>query len=187
MTAGIDIFLVIVSPRKPSFISLKASKNQVKCPYLHELFYDNEYEYTLWMCFDTNKQYLDAGDVLNDGDFIIRMNNGGTGLFLHIEHKVEKLPTPNFYHSLSALHTQKKKILASSNKLQWGHQVPVSMSTVPEDKLTDDQGKLYEELISEQQDLNNYVLLHLARLQQLENQLKQQQQSHLTNDKKDEK
>ncbi|CAF4424414.1 unnamed protein product, partial [Adineta steineri] len=53
--------------------------------------------------------------------------------------------------------------------------------------LTDDQGKLYEELISEQQDLNNYVLLHLARLQQLENQLKQQQQSHLTNDKKDEK
>jgi hypothetical protein len=42
---------------------------------------------------------------------------------------------------------------------------------------------LYEELIFEQQDLNNHVPLHLARLQQLENQLKQQ----LTNEKKDDK
>ncbi|CAF3905545.1 unnamed protein product, partial [Adineta steineri] len=93
---------------------LKASKNQVKCPYLHELFYDNEYEYTLWMCFDTNKQYLDAGDVLNNYSLKLQKErlmkvNDGTGLFLHIEHKVEKLPTPNFYHSLGALHTQKKK------------------------------------------------------------------------------
>ncbi len=42
---------------------------------------------------------------------------------------------------------------------------------------------MYEELIFEQQDLNNHVPLHLARLQQLENQLKQQ----LTNEKKDDK
>jgi hypothetical protein len=53
-------------------------------------------------------------------------------------------------------------------------------------RLTDDQGKLYEELITEQQDLNNHIPLHIGRLQQLENQLKQQQ-SHLTNEKKDEK
>ncbi len=38
----------------------------VKCPYLHELLYDNEYEAALWMCFDTNKQYLGSGDVLKD-------------------------------------------------------------------------------------------------------------------------
>ncbi|CAF4478958.1 unnamed protein product, partial [Rotaria magnacalcarata] len=50
----------------------------------------------------------------------------------------------------------------------------------------DNQCKLYEELISRQQDLNNHIPLHIARLQQLENQLKQQQYS-LTNDKKDEK
>jgi hypothetical protein len=49
-------------------------------------------------------------------------------------------------------------------------------------RLIDDQGKLYEELLSEQQDLNNHIPLHIARLQQLENQLKQ-----LTNEKKDEK
>ncbi|CAF1015259.1 unnamed protein product [Adineta steineri] len=137
-------------------MKLKASEIQVKCLYLHELFYDNEYEGTLWICFDTNKQYLGAGDVLNDyslklekGDFIIRMSirhnkydllkrllkhNGGTGLSLHIKHNVKKLPTPNFYHSLSALHTQKKQIPASSIKLQWRHQVPIYMTTVPENK-----------------------------------------------------
>ncbi|CAF1063773.1 unnamed protein product [Adineta steineri] len=215
-------------------MKLKASEIQVKCPYLYELFYDSEYKGTLWMCFDTNKQYLGAGDVLNDYSLKLQKerlikDNGGTGLFLHIEHKVEELPILNFYHSLSGLHTQKKKILASCIKLQWGQQVPIYMTTVPEDKspkkintiyqyftelcstsshsvtdtnkkqvnspvITTEEGttinsskedQLYQEVSKE--DLNNYVLLHLARLQQLENQLKQQQQSHLTNDKKDEK
>ncbi|CAF4089647.1 unnamed protein product, partial [Adineta steineri] len=280
---------------------LKSSDFQVKCPYLHELFYDSEYEGALWMCFDTNKQYLGAGDVLNDyslklekGDFVIRMSirhhkydllerllkdNGGTGLALHLEHKVKELPTLDFYHTLGGLHTQKKKISASTIKLQWGQPLPIFMTTVPEDKLPkvinsiagtflrgtmtfaknekmkelkmntiyqyltepsstsssntvtdtnkkqgtspvttteegttntsskidqqyqealrdfkiswmpklpDDQGKLYEKLIFDQKDLNNYVPLHLARLQQLENQFKQQQ-SQLTNEKKDEK
>ncbi|CAF2177962.1 unnamed protein product [Rotaria magnacalcarata] len=89
---------------------LKASEIQVKCPYLYELLYDNEYDAALWMCFDTNKQYLGAGDVMKDyslklekGDFVIRIqirhdkydllerflkDNGGTGLTLHIEHRV---------------------------------------------------------------------------------------------------
>ncbi|CAF1027939.1 unnamed protein product [Adineta steineri] len=148
MTAGIDIFLVIVSPRKLSFISLKASEIQVKCPYLYELFYDSEHKGTLWMCFDTNKQYLGADDVLNDYSLksqkerLIK-DNGGTGLFLHIKHKVEKLSTPNFYHSLSALHTQKKKILASSIKLQWGQQVPIYMTTLPEDKFPKEINTIY--------------------------------------------
>ncbi|CAF4717930.1 unnamed protein product, partial [Rotaria sp. Silwood2] len=48
--------------------------------------------------------------------------------------------------------------------------------------LNDDQGKLYEELLSEQQDLNNHIPLHIVRLQQFENQLKQQQ-SYSTNKK----
>ncbi|CAF3254522.1 unnamed protein product [Rotaria sp. Silwood2] len=89
------------------------------------------------MCFDSNKQYLGAGDVMKNysvklekGDFVIRMqirhdkydllerllkDNGGTGLALHMEHK--------------------KKIQASTIKLQWGHQMPIYMTTVPEDKL----------------------------------------------------
>ncbi len=45
---------------------LKASEIQVKCPYLHDLLYDNEYEAALWMCFDANKQYLGSGDVIKD-------------------------------------------------------------------------------------------------------------------------
>ncbi|CAF1689556.1 unnamed protein product, partial [Adineta ricciae] len=53
-------------------------------------------------------------------------------------------------------------------------------------KFNDEQNKLYEELLNEQADLTTYVPLHLARLQQLENQFKQQQ-THLTNEKKDEK
>ncbi|CAM4749357.1 unnamed protein product [Rotaria magnacalcarata] len=70
-------------------------------------------------------------------------DNGGTGLASHIEHK--------------------KKIQASFIKLQWGYQVPIYMTTIPEDKLR------------KQQDLNNHIPLLIARLQQLENQLKQQQ------------
>ena len=38
----------------------------MKCPYFHELLYDNEYEAALWMCFDSNKQYLGSGDVIKD-------------------------------------------------------------------------------------------------------------------------
>ncbi|CAF4913251.1 unnamed protein product [Rotaria sp. Silwood1] len=60
----------------------------------------------------------------------------------------------------------------------------LKISWIP--KLIDDQGKLYEELLFEQQDLNNHIPLHTTRLQQLENQLKQQQ-SYLTYEKKDEK
>ncbi|CAF4118216.1 unnamed protein product, partial [Rotaria sp. Silwood2] len=41
----------------------------------------------------------------------------------------------------------------------------LKISWIP--KLNDDQGNLYEELISEQQDLNNYIPLHIAPLQQL--------------------
>ncbi len=61
-------------------------------------------------------------------------DNGGTGLALHIEHKVTGLPTVDFYHSLDSLHLQKKKIQPSTIKLQWGHQVPIYMTTIPEDK-----------------------------------------------------
>ena len=61
-------------------------------------------------------------------------DSSGNGLALHIEHKVTGLPAPDFYHSLDCLHTQKKKIQASSIKLQWGHQIPIYMTTVPEDK-----------------------------------------------------
>lgn len=108
------------------------------------------------MCFDTNKQYLGSGDVIKDyslkldkGDFVIRMSirhdqydylerllkeNGGTGIALHVEHKVTGLPTPDFYHSLDHFLTQKKKIQSSSIKLQWGHQTQIYMTTVPEDK-----------------------------------------------------
>jgi hypothetical protein len=62
-------------------------------------------------------------------------DNGGTGLALHIEHKVTGLPVPDFYYSLDALHTQKKKIQPSTIKLQWGHRIPIYITTVPEDKL----------------------------------------------------
>jgi hypothetical protein len=44
-------------------------------------------------------------------------DNGETGLALHIEHKVTGLLAPDFYHSLDALHIQKKKIQISSTKL----------------------------------------------------------------------
>ncbi len=48
-------------------------------------------------------------------------------------------------------------------------------------RLIDDQGKFYDDLLNEQQDLNNHIPIHLARLQQLEKQVS------LINEKKDEK
>ncbi len=62
-------------------------------------------------------------------------DNGGTGLALHIEHKVTGIPAQDLYHSLDALHLQKKKIQQSSIKLQCGQQTPIYITTVPEDKL----------------------------------------------------
>lgn len=53
-------------------------------------------------------------------------------------------------------------------------------------RLTEDQGKFYEDLLNEQQDLNNHIPLHIARLQQMENQYKQHQ-SQWNQEKKDEK
>lgn len=51
-------------------------------------------------------------------------------------------------------------------------------------RLIDDQGKFYEDLLNEQQDLNTHLPLHISRLQQLENQLKQCQTNQ---EKKDQK
>ena len=38
----------------------------IKCPLFHQYLYDNQFEAALWMCFDTNKQYFGAGDVVKD-------------------------------------------------------------------------------------------------------------------------
>jgi len=61
-------------------------------------------------------------------------DNGGSGISLHVEHKISGLPTIDFYSSFDGLLTQKKKIQPSSIKLQWGHQIPLFMTTIPEDK-----------------------------------------------------
>ena len=61
-------------------------------------------------------------------------DNGGSGIALHIEHKVTGLPALDFYPSLDCLHIQKKKIQSSTIKLQWGHPTPIYVTTVPEDK-----------------------------------------------------
>ena len=74
-------------------------------------------------------------------------DNGGTGLALHIEHKVNGLPTPDFYHSLDNLHLQKKKISPSSIKLQWGHQSPIFITTIPEDKYGELNKRFFIKLI----------------------------------------
>lgn len=60
--------------------------------------------------------------------------NGGTGLALHVEHKVTGLPVIDYYQSLDGLITQKKKVTASSIKLSPGQPFPLYLTTVPEDK-----------------------------------------------------
>lgn len=131
------------------------------------------------MCFDANKQYLGAGDVLKDvrinkiffkknktenvhcsvsfqyplklekGEYLIRMNirhekvdqlerllkeNGGLGLSIQIEHKMNCLPSSDFYHSLDHLITQKKKLTASTIKLPFGQQIQLYFTALPEEK-----------------------------------------------------
>ena len=50
----------------------------------------------------------------------------------------------------------------------------------------EDQGQCYDQLLSEQEELTHHIPVHMARLQQLENQWKQQQ-SALSAEGKDEK
>ena len=53
-------------------------------------------------------------------------------------------------------------------------------------RITDDQNKIYEELLSEQEEIKDHIPLQLARLQQMENQLKlSEYQSNI--EKKDQK
>ena len=54
-------------------------------------------------------------------------------------------------------------------------------------RLVDDQGQFYDQLLSEQEELTHHLPVHMARLQQLENQLKQQQPSVLPAESKDER
>lgn len=54
-------------------------------------------------------------------------------------------------------------------------------------RLLDDQGQFYDQLLSEQEELMHHLPVHMARLQQLENQLKQQQPSALSTESKDER
>ena len=60
--------------------------------------------------------------------------NGGSGLAIHVEHKVTGLPSVDFYHSLDALMTQKKKIQPSTIKLNCGQPMPIYITNLPEDK-----------------------------------------------------
>ncbi|CAF4539926.1 unnamed protein product [Rotaria sp. Silwood2] len=182
------------------FSLLKASEIQVKCPYLHKLLYDNEYEAVLWMSFDANKQYLGSGDVMKNyslklekDDFVIRMNirydkqdllerllkyNGGIGLALHMEHKKSSSNSVNSGNKKQVtpptITTEEGTPNSSSSQKDQQYQEALrDLKISGIQKLIDDQSKLYEELISKQQDLNNHIPLHIARLQQLENQLKQ--------------
>ncbi|CAF2494866.1 unnamed protein product [Rotaria sp. Silwood2] len=182
------------------YFNLKASEIQVKCPHLHKLLYDNEYEAVLWMSFDANKQYLGSGDVMKNyslklekDDFVIRMNirydkqdllerllkyNGGIGLALHMEHKKSSSNSVNSGNKKQVtpptITTEEGTPNSSSSQKDQQYQEALrDLKISGIQKLIDDQSKLYEELISKQQDLNNHIPLHIARLQQLENQLKQ--------------
>ncbi|CAF1324405.1 unnamed protein product [Didymodactylos carnosus] len=132
-----------------NFNLTKASEIQPKCPYFHELLYDSEYEAALWMCFDSNKQYLGAGDVIKDytlklekGDYIIRMHirhdkvdllEKVKDLSIHLQHKANGIPALEFYQTLDGLHTQKKKF--TSSKIHPGVICPIFVTTLTEDKL----------------------------------------------------
>jgi len=86
------------------------------------------------MCFDTNKQYLGAGDVIKDyslklekGDYFIRMQIRHEKVdqlekllkenfvSLHLEHKMTNLPSTDFYSSFDHFINQKKKTFSINN------------------------------------------------------------------------
>lgn len=60
--------------------------------------------------------------------------NGGSGIAIHIEHKMTGLPTVDFYQSLDNLLVQKKKMGNSTIKCSPGQVIPIYMTTINEEK-----------------------------------------------------
>lgn len=64
----------IIPPQRPiyqlnlsySFSLMKSTEAHLTCGLIGDLLYECEYESQLWMLFDSNKQYISAGDAYSN-------------------------------------------------------------------------------------------------------------------------
>ncbi|XP_070539380.1 tripeptidyl-peptidase 2-like isoform X2 [Ptychodera flava] len=132
------------------FHQSKSAEITPNSPLLSDTLYENEYESQIWLVFDSNKQYIGAGDAypnqytlkLEKGDYTIRMQirhekkemlEKLKDLILLIEQKLSSSISLDVYSSYNGAMTGKQKY--GNQKLCPGEVSPMFVPPVAEDKL----------------------------------------------------
>ncbi|XP_071949542.1 tripeptidyl-peptidase 2-like isoform X2 [Antedon mediterranea] len=147
LTEGRQIYELLLTY---NFHQSKTSEITPNCPLLSDLLYESEYESQLWMLFDSNKQYIGAGDAypqqytlkLEKGDYTLRfqvrhekkeMLEKIKDMVMLIDQKLSTSFTIDMFPSvLSALNGKNK---FNTMNLMAGNSVPIFIPPIPDDRL----------------------------------------------------
>ncbi|XP_057365075.1 tripeptidyl-peptidase 2-like [Daphnia carinata] len=129
----------------------KATEVVPNCSLLSDTLYESEFESQLWMIFDSNKQYISAGDAY-PGNYTAKLEKGDYTLRLHVRHekkefleKLQDMPvligqklaspiTLDIYGTHNQALIQGKKLTSAT--IHKGTTVPIYISPLSSDKCT---------------------------------------------------
>lgn len=88
----------VIPPQRPiyqlnlsyTFSLSKSSEAHATCGLFGELLYECEYESQLWMIFDSNKQYITAGDAYSSRH-VYKLDKGEYTIKMHVRHERREL------------------------------------------------------------------------------------------------
>lgn len=88
----------VIPPQRPiyqlnlsyAFSLPKSTEAYATCGLFGELLYENEYESQLWMLFDSNKQYIAAGDAYSSRH-VYKLDKGDYTIKMHVRHERREL------------------------------------------------------------------------------------------------
>jgi len=88
----------VIPPKRPiyqlilsyAFSLPKSTEAYATCGLFGELLYESEYESQLWMLFDSNKQYIAAGDAYSSRH-VYKLDKGDYTIRMHVRHERREL------------------------------------------------------------------------------------------------
>ncbi|KAF0761000.1 tripeptidyl-peptidase 2, partial [Aphis craccivora] len=88
----------VIPPKRPiyqlilsyAFSLSKSTDAYATCGLFGELLYESEYESQLWMLFDSNKQYISAGDAYANRH-VYKLDKGDYTIKMHVRHERREL------------------------------------------------------------------------------------------------